>query len=62
METLNSSGTRRIPWNKRRLIGQKPSLKLREIWAIRTRLQISSNVRELALFNLAIDSSSAHVI
>ena len=56
METLNSSSTRRLPWNKGRLTGQKPPLKLREIWAIRTRLQMSSNVRELALFNLAIDS------
>lgn len=56
METLNSSGARRVPWNKGRLTGQKPPLKLREIWAIRTRLQMSSNARELAMFNLAIDS------
>ena len=56
MEALNSSGARRIPWNKGRLTGQKPPLKLREIWAIRTRLQMSCNVRELAMFNLAIDS------
>lgn len=56
METLRSSCTRRVPQNKGRLTGQKPPLKLREIWAIRTRLQMSSNVRELALFNLAIDS------
>jgi hypothetical protein len=43
METLNSSSsTRRVPWNKGRLTGQKPPLKLREIWAIRTRLQMSS--------------------
>jgi hypothetical protein len=57
METLNSSSsTRRVPWNKGRLTGQKAPLKLREIWAIRTRLQMSSNIRELALFNLAIDS------
>ncbi|TCK33317.1 hypothetical protein B0G84_7523 [Paraburkholderia sp. BL8N3] len=56
METLNSSSARPVPWNKGRLTGQKPPLKLREIWAIRTRLQMSSNVRELALFNLAIDS------
>lgn len=46
----------RTPWNKGRLIGQKLPLKLKEIWAIRTRLQISKQVRELALFNLAIDS------
>ncbi len=56
METFNSSSTRRVPWNKGRLTGQQPPLELREIWAIRTRLQMSSNVRELALFNLAIDS------
>jgi integrase len=56
METLSSSSGGRVPWNKGRLAGQKPPLKLREIWAIRTRLQMSSNIRELALFNLAIDS------
>src|SRR6516225_5972740 len=46
----------RVPWNKGRLTGQKPPLKLKEIWAIRVRLQLSSNVRDLAMFNLAIDS------
>jgi hypothetical protein len=56
METPNSSSTRRAPWNKGRPTRQKPPLKLREIRAIRTRLQMSSNVRELAPFNLAIDS------
>ncbi|CDY78547.1 Phage integrase family protein [Caballeronia glathei] len=56
MEARNSSGSRRAPWNKGRLTGQKPPLKLREIWAIRTRLQMSSNARELAMFNLAIGS------
>ncbi|TCK36760.1 hypothetical protein B0G84_5774 [Paraburkholderia sp. BL8N3] len=56
METLNSLSARRVPWNKGRLTGQKAPLKLREIWAIRTRLQMSSNARELALFNMAIDS------
>jgi integrase len=44
------------PWNKGKLIGQKPPLKLREIWAIRIRLQIKKRARELAMFNLAIDS------
>ena len=43
-------------WNKGKLTGQKPPLKLKEIWAIRIRLQISCNHRDLALFNLAIDS------
>jgi len=44
------------PWNKGKLVGQKPPLKLKEIWAIRIRLQLSSRIRDLALFNLAIDS------
>lgn len=43
-------------WNKGKLVGQKSPLKLKEIWAIRIRLQLSHNLRELALFNLAIDS------
>ena len=46
----------RIPWNKGKLIGQKPPLKLQEIWAIRIRLQILGRTRDLAFFNLAIDS------
>src|SRR5262249_44708797 len=49
-------GTRREPWNKGKLIGQKPPLRPKHVWAIRTRLQIEGRVRDLALFNLAIDS------
>jgi integrase len=48
--------TSREPWNKGKLIGQKPPLKLKEIWSIRIRLQIANKLRDLALFNLAIDS------
>ena len=44
------------PWNKGKLVGQKPPLKLKEIWAIRIRLQLANRHRELAMFNLAIDS------
>lgn len=44
------------PWNKGKLMGQKPPLKLKEVWEIRVRLQLANNLRELALFNLAIDS------
>ena len=44
------------PWNKGKLVGQKPPLKLKEVWAIRIRLELSNAIRELALFNLAIDS------
>ncbi len=42
------------PWNKGKLTGQKPPFKLKEIWAIRIRLQLENRVRDLALFNLAI--------
>ena len=44
------------PWNKGRMVGQKRALKLKEVWAIRARLEIQKNIKELALFNLAIDS------
>ena len=46
----------RIPWNKGKITGQKPPLKLNEVWAIRIRLQIADKKRDLALFNLALDS------
>ena len=46
----------RVPWNRGRIIGPKPPLKPRHIWAIRTRLQHDGHVRDIALFNVAIDS------
>ncbi|MEH6584753.1 MAG: tyrosine-type recombinase/integrase [Halioglobus sp.] len=46
----------RTPWNKGKLIGQRPPLKLQEIWSIRIRLELAGKARDLALFNLAIDS------
>ena len=55
MDTTTTTAGRAIPWNKGKLLGQKPPLKLKEIWAIRIRLQLDHQVRELALFNLAID-------
>ena len=53
MSTQSSNTT---PWNKGKLVGQKPPLKLKKIWAIRVRLQLSQRYRDLAMFNLAIDS------
>ena len=44
------------PWNKGKIVGRKAPLRLRDIWAIRVRLQLRGSRRELALFNLAIDS------
>ena len=46
----------RQPWNKGKLVGQKTPLRLRDIWAIRVRLQIAERTRDLALFDLSIDS------
>ena len=52
METIN----KREAWNKGKLVGQKPPLKPKDIWAIRIYLQNAHAVRDLAMFNLAIDS------
>jgi hypothetical protein len=46
----------REPWNKGKIVGQKAPFKLKDIWALRVRLQMEARVRELALFNLGIDS------
>jgi integrase len=56
MDQYMHAATRHVPWNKGKLVGQKAPLKLKDIWAIRVRLQIQNRTRELALFNLAIDS------
>jgi hypothetical protein len=48
--------THREPWNKGKIVGQKAPFKPKDIWALRVLLQIESRVRELALFNLGIDS------
>jgi integrase len=56
MDQSTNAALRKTPWNKGKLVGQKAPLKLKDIWAIRVRLQIGQRTRELALFNLAIDS------
>jgi hypothetical protein len=45
-----------VPWNKGKLIGQKPPLRSKHVWSIRTKLQIEARTCHLAMFNLAIDS------
>ena len=55
METATADSVRE-PWNKGKLVGQKTPFKLKEIRAIRIRLQIAHRRRDLALFNLAVDS------
>jgi integrase len=47
---------KRRAWNKGRLVGQKRPLLPKQVWAIRARLELASNLRDLALFNVAIDS------
>ena len=59
MDDTDNSTTpvaKRVPWNKGKLTGAKPPLRPKHVWAIRTRLQMEQQVRDLALFNLAIDS------
>jgi len=53
--TVPQSPTR-MPWNRGRIIGPKPPLKPKHIWAIRTRLQHDGHIRDLAMFNVAIDN------
>jgi integrase len=47
---------RQTPWNKGKLIGSKPPLRTKDVWSIRTKLQVEKRTRDLAMFNLAIDS------
>ena len=56
MYQINHAALPPGPWNKGKLVGQKAPLKLKHIWAIRVRLELVDRARELALFNLAIDS------
>ena len=56
MYPLTENNATTAPWNKGKLVGQKTPLKLQQIWSIRIRLQMQNRTRDLALFNLAIDS------
>src|SRR5437016_8448494 len=47
---------KRVPWNKGKLTGAKPPLRPKHVWSIRTKLQIEGRARDLAMFNLAIES------
>src|SRR5215469_12211368 len=51
-----SLSAKRAPWNKGKLIGPKPPLKPKHVWSIRSKLQLEGRIRDLAMFNLAIDS------
>ena len=47
---------KRFPWNKGKIVGAKPPLRPKHVWSIRTKLQVEGRIRDLALFNIAIDS------
>ncbi|MEH6581499.1 MAG: hypothetical protein V7754_06150 [Halioglobus sp.] len=56
MTTPQKNTKQNTPWNLGMLVGQNRPLKLKDIWTIRIRLEIAKNTRNLALFNLALDS------
>ncbi|MDA9505527.1 integrase [Bradyrhizobium sp. CCBAU 11386] len=47
---------KRVPWNKGKIVGAKPPLRPKHVWSIRTKLQVEGRTRDLALFNVAVDS------
>ena len=55
-ENLALAFPKRTAWNKGKLTGAKPPLRPKHVWSIRTKLQLADRKRDLALFNLAIDS------
>jgi hypothetical protein len=59
MKASVAMASMRQPWNKGKQVGQKAPLRLRDIWAIRVRLQIQAKSRDLALFNLEQGSTPA---
>jgi len=52
----SGGAARRAAWNKGKLTGAKPPLRPGHVWAIRARLHLEKRTRDLAMFNLAIDS------
>ncbi len=56
VENIIPPAPKRVPWNKGKMTGAKPPLRQKHVWAIRTKLQIEQQARDLAMFNLAIDS------
>jgi hypothetical protein len=57
-EAVNTmeSVSKHVPWNKGKIVGAKPPLRPKHVWSIWTKLQVEGRVRDLALFNVAIDS------
>ena len=56
LESTYDQRAHRAAWNKGKLIGAKPPLLLKHVWSIRSKLTVGGRIRDLAMFNLAIDS------
>src|SRR6202048_2455563 len=56
MQNQTNTTPTRVPWNKGKVTGARPPLRPKHVWSIRTKLQIEGRARDLAMFNLAIDS------
>jgi len=56
MNDYNGPSAKRAPWNKGKFTGAKPPLRPKYVWSIRSKLQAEGRTRDLAMFNLAIDS------
>ena len=56
LENAIATAIRRAPWNKGKLTGAKPPLRPKHVWSIRSKLKVAGQIRDLAMFNLAMDS------
>lgn len=56
LQSALTIASKRTPWNKGKIIGAKPPLRPKHVWSVRTKLQVEGRIRDLALFNVAIDS------
>lgn len=56
LSTTRNVVSRYVPWNKGKIVGAKPPLRPKHVWSIRTKLQIEGRLRDLVLFDVAIDS------
>ena len=51
-----TAASKQVPWNKGKIVGAKPPLRPKHVWSILTKLQVEGRTRDLAMFNVAIDS------
>ena len=54
--STTAAASKQVPWNKGKIVGAKPPLRPKHVWSIRTKLQVEGRTRDLAMFNVAIDS------